>query len=109
MLKHYVEFLYPGLIVSESEEREVPSRDYKDLKKIPKNCFGFRFFDRVENTVDDEILYGQNKNYSKMYYPKANKYSLSEVKEQFPDHNILISNMKNNGWKYVVRTRHGNF
>ena len=42
MLKHYVEFLYPGLFVSEASVEEIAERDVKKVE-LPDNCFGFCF------------------------------------------------------------------
>jgi len=109
MLKHYVEFLYPGILFAETECREVKSRDHRRLRKIPENCYGFRFFDRTETKVDGEKLYGDRKNYSGTYFIDAYTYSLQDIKDQFPDQKILISNMECNGYKRVVRTRRGNW
>jgi hypothetical protein len=109
MLKHYVEFLFPGIIVDESQCREVKSRDYRRLRKIPDGCYGFRFFDRTETRIDGEKLYGDNKNYSEVYYIDAYQYTLQDIKDQFPEQEILIFNMEANAIKKVVKTRCGNW
>lgn len=106
MLKHYVEFLYPGVFVSESYEREIKSRD--NIKNIPKNCYGYRFFDREEIVINKENLVGKEKNYSGTYY-FGESFTLNEVKKLNGNHKILIDNMKINNWKKVVKTRIGNF
>ena len=110
MLKHYVEYLYPGIFLSESSVSEISERDVS-MVSIPDNCFGFRFFDRTETVVDGEILTGHRKNISGWYY-KGEKMTLEQVKATFGnDHNyrILISNMEGNGVGAVVKTKFGQF
>ncbi|MBI2670613.1 hypothetical protein HYX18_01375 [Candidatus Woesearchaeota archaeon] len=46
----YVEILYPGIMFSESEIRKVISRDPSKVK-VPKEAYGFRFYDRSEVTT----------------------------------------------------------
>lgn len=105
-LKHYVEFFYCGILVSETEAKQIKSR--KEEFKIPKGSYGCRYFDREEVKRGGETLIGKKKNYSGMYY-LGKTMSLEEVKEEFPRENILIRNMEGNGWKHVVKTRMGNF
>jgi hypothetical protein len=45
MLKHYVEFLYPGVQLIETSTMEVKNRG-PSIIKAPKDCCGYRFFDR---------------------------------------------------------------
>jgi hypothetical protein len=107
-LKHYVEFLYPGIFVSESSVNEVKDRD-PDKVVVPKECFAFLFFDRTETIVDDEILVGKRKNESGRYYINGVIYTLEQVKNQFPESKILISNIQCNKWNKVIKTRAGNW
>jgi hypothetical protein len=48
MLKHYVELLYPGIIVPETSVKAVASRDVPP--KMDKSAYGYRFFDQEEVT-----------------------------------------------------------
>lgn len=106
MLKHYVEFLYPGIFTSESSSKQVEKRD-SNLIEIPEGSFGFRFYDIEEFTTESgKILKGEIENYSGWYY-KGQKMSLEDVKIQMPEKEILISNMEINGWDYIVFTKYG--
>ena len=51
---------------------------------------------------------GQPKNYSGTYY-FGRVMTVSDVRKEVPNSDILISNMGGNGWKKVIRTRRGNF
>lgn len=107
-LKHYVEFLYPGSFFNESSAREVETRDPSAVQ-TPREAFGYKFFDRQEYVAQDgEVLVGEPRNRSGTHY-FGRLMSLADVKREVPDSDILQSNMKSNGWKKVVRTRHGNF
>lgn len=107
MIKQYVEFLYSGILFPETEIRKIEERDPSKLK-IPKSCFGYRFFERQEADVDGETLVGEPKNYSGITY-FGTVMTLSDVKREMPNARTLISNMKGNGWDKVVKTRRGNF
>ena len=109
MLKHYVEFYYPGSLVAETEVKQIKNR--KERFKIPEYAFGYRFFDKEEVEVKGETLTGRRKNWSGMHY-FGEVMSLKEVKEQrlsIRGSKTLIRNMEGNGWKRVVKTRCGNF
>lgn len=110
MLKHYVEYLYPGIIVSETSVSEIPERDVSKVE-VSGNCFGFRFFDRTVTVVDGETLTGDRKNVSGWHY-KGEKMTLEQVKATFGNdgkHDNLIFNMENNGYAAVVKTKFGQF
>lgn len=108
--KHYVELLYPGAFMPETEIREVKSRTVEAIGKIPEGCFAFYFFDRTEAKAeeDGEILRGKPKNESNKYYPKGTLYNLEEVKAlNLPGH--IVSNMESNNWSMVIMTHRGNW
>lgn len=110
MLKHYVEFLYPGLFVSEASVEEIAERDVKKVE-LPDNRFGFCFFDRTVTVIDGQTLTGDRKNVSGWYY-QGEKMTLEQVKAVFgndSNYRILISNMEGNGWNAVVRTKFDQF
>lgn len=106
MIKTYVEFFVPGSFFSESSVKEVTDRS--SPKNIPDNVFAYRFYDIEEVVLNGEKLKSNTKNHSGMYY-FGKAYTLSEIKENFPSQEILISNMKCNNWKKVVKTKMGNF
>lgn len=107
MLKHYVQFSYPGVIVNEYEVKEVEKRDAA-LITVPAGACAYRFFDRTEIILNGEKLVGEPKNFSPLTY-LGKAYTLKQVKAEFPESKMLISNMECNGFKRVVRTRCGNW
>lgn len=89
MLKHYVEYLYPGILFSETSVKEVAERDVKAVD-ISDGCFGFRFFDRTVTVIDGETLTGDRKNVSGWYY-QGEKMTLEQVKATHgSDHNYRM-------------------
>lgn len=106
-LKHYVEFLYPGALFSETSVEEVAERDPRKVQ-APRECFGYKFFDRLEVRVGDETLIGESKNHSGTFY-FGRVMTLEDVKREMPEADILIRNMKGNGYDRIVKTRRGNF
>lgn len=105
MKKHYIEWMYPGIIVSETGVEEIPSR--RRPNKVPKGAFAYRFFDRSEVNLDGEILRGDRKNVSGIVYLGGQVMTLEEVKKMPGDNKILISNMETNGWNRVIKTKNG--
>lgn len=107
MLKHYVEYFYPGILFSETSVDEIKERNPNKIN-LPENCYGFRFFDRIEIKKDDEILKGEKKNISGIYYD-GKVFTLEEVKHKFPNKKNLIQNMEYDDWNKVVKTKTGGF
>lgn len=58
MLKHYVEFFYPGIFMSESSTKEVTDRNTA-VTEVPQGVYGYRHFSREEVTQDGELLLGK--------------------------------------------------
>ena len=106
--KTFVEFVFPGLLFSETSVREVECRDRQ--MKMPKGAYGFRFFDVTDTVVDGETLTGNRKNFSPMHYPGAETIPADKVPERFPDdrHKILRSNVRINEMRGIILTRTGN-
>ncbi len=93
-----------------SKIEEVSSRDYKELNKIPNECYVFRFFDQtLFKAQDGEVVFGKPKNISGLYYPQGQIMTLEEIKKEFPPEHTLIQNMKKNGWRKQVKARDGHF
>jgi hypothetical protein len=107
MIQTYVEFMFPGSFFSETTTRKVSSR--VTPTDIPEGAYGYRFFDRQELTEGGETLIGKNTNYSGTTYPGGVTFTVEQVENLPGDYKILASNMRNNGYDLVVRTRRGNF
>lgn len=108
MLKHYVEFFYPGSFVPESSIQEVIDRAVP--VEVPKGAYGFHHFSREEIEQAGELLMGKPKDYDPMtYYGEILTLEQVQALEPARNYNILVSNMECNGWNQVVRTVCGNF
>ena len=110
--KTYIEFLYPGVMFSESLEKEVKARDVSKVK-VPENAFGFRFFDIISVVVNangkNVKLTSERINLSPMHYYGGKLYTVTEIKRYFPNKRILISNIEGNGYTRAIRCRTGNW
>lgn len=106
MIKHYVEYLHPGIVTSDTSTIKIKSRNPKKIKLDDNHSFGFRFYDREEKSFGKETLKGKRKNFSNWYY-EGTIYTLGSVKKHHPDEKILISNIEINNIEKVVKTKFG--
>ena len=106
MIKHYVEFMLPGLIVSESCTKGIPLRIPVDVE-VPKHCYAFRFFDVEEIVFDRERFSGQRKNYSGYYFVNGELLDYDQVAEKLGNDSICARNMKCNGKEHVFASNSG--
>lgn len=112
--KYYVEFLFPGLLFSESENVQLKDHDPEEaLSKMPQGAFAFVLYDvesRQGRLEDGEIITNEKTvNRSGRFYPEGVLVTLEEVKSMGERYSILASNMECNNWNPVVRTRVGNY
>lgn len=111
MKKHYVEFMSPGTLFTESTSKEIDSWDVDKAKEMAHNIherhgarpFGFRFFtrERGENDLDSKIT-----ERSGTYYLGGTIRTIEEVRAaNNPDERILLSNMEANGYNKIIENR----
>lgn len=109
-IKHFAEWMFPGIFVSETSVSEVPTRDqFEVAKEAPNGAFAFCIFDVAEATVDGEKLSGERKNNSPLYYLGGRVMTLAEVEKEYPNEATLLYNMRNNGYDRIIRTSCGQF
>jgi hypothetical protein len=109
----YVSYLYPGSFFPETQTEQVERREPEELIKNMKNgCYAFFYHDRT-TVVDDEgnEFVGETENRSKRYVFVDSIYNTDDIKKMNTSgrHDILLGNMKSNGWDKVVKTNQGNF
>jgi len=107
--KYFVEFYYPGILVSETSIKEISKDTNIDDIEVPKNAYGFKFFKKAYKTENGINLDSDRLNESRMYYVGGVVYSLEDVKKRYPSKEILIRNMENNNYENVIRCRTGNW
>lgn len=100
-LKHYIQYAYPGIFISETSEKPIKSRKEKVPKK--KGAYAYRFYSREETKKKGELLWGPTKDLTGWHYFEGELLTLDDVKKQYPKEDTLIWNMENNGYKSVVR------
>jgi hypothetical protein len=108
VIKHYVEFFYPGSFVSETSRKPVPERDVP--VDLPAGAYGYRFLSRSEVEHDGETLIGKDRNVGPMTYV-GEILTVADIKalNDGRDYYTLLANMRINRWDRVVRTVRGNF
>lgn len=103
MKKHYVRFILKGNLFNNYRTEEIEARNLDHIR-IPDDAFAYFFFDRI---FEDQKI-SDPQNISPVIYIGI-KYSLEEIKKDFPDAKILISNLEKNGCTNAVRTTFGNW
>ena len=108
MKKHFVNFYSPGTFVSETTNIEIDSWDVEKAKELARTVkerhgatpYGFRFVTRERGPNDLDSKLSEQ---SHMYFLGGRIRHLDFILiENRPDEQILISNMKMNGWDRVI-------
>jgi hypothetical protein len=103
MIVKYREYLYAGLLFSESSH----VREDEAPEELPKGAFGWRTCERREVEADGEVLKGAFISYSPwtMY---GTVETLDEVRRRAdPSKRVLLSNLEGNGISRICRTQYG--
>ncbi|HEY3273074.1 MAG TPA: hypothetical protein VGJ92_04890 [Methanocella sp.] len=106
--KTYVEFLYPGIIVSEKSAREVHPdvRDHPEMVHAPDGCIGFRFYDRIEIPIEGVAVETTAKtipiNESGWYYFGQELTTEQVMQLEGKEYDILKANLKYSDIRRVV-------
>lgn len=111
MKQHYIEWLMPGSFLSETYSEKVQRAGFVP-EKIPDRVFGYRHYSRTEMISNGEHLVGSPSERTGTTYfgEELDMAGVIALNEKFDgNYRILISNMENNGWTRVVRTRFGQF
>jgi hypothetical protein len=106
--RHFVVFYSPGTLFPEASECPIKKWDvdkavelsYSVKERYGARPFGFRFITRGrdKNALDSKVI-----KESKMYYLGGIIKTLKEIKsEGNPDNDILISNMRCNGYDRII-------
>lgn len=111
-IQHFVEFYFPGALFDESTDKEIATRDPEKVT-VPDSAFGFSFYTLVSTTTeyqgDTVLLTSERLDESRMYYYGGRILDKTQVANQVANNRTLLSNMRNNGYKFVIQTRAGNF
>lgn len=110
--KTYIEFLYSDPFFSGSSVQEVKTRDPLQVK-VPKNAFGFRFFDILFMVVDADStqvqLTSEQINWSPTHYCGGKLYTVAELNRDFPNKRALISLIEQNDIPYAIHCHTGDW
>lgn len=107
--KTHVEFsLYvKGRILRDFKIIKVQSRDISKVE-IPKNAFGYRFFDVVSNFSDEGVWLGSDRvNFTPFYYFGGTLYTIAQAKKAFSEIEKTLESMRLDGVKKIIRFKTG--
>lgn len=101
----YIRFFKPGFIFAEESTVKWEGRPMTP----PAGCYGYDVMEREEVTApdSDEVLKGQMRKLHGFLF--GEELTQEQVAKRFPNEDILLSNMRNNGYKTVCRTCTENF
>lgn len=104
--KTYIKFLYRGFSTNANPPSEVRTRDISRVR-VPRNTFGFQFFDILSVVVDADgekvQLTSERINLSPIHYFGGKWYTIEEIKRQFPNELVTIDNIKFNDYLGAIR------
>lgn len=107
MIKHFVQYLHPGLIVSDTSTKEVPERSLDYVLPLGDHTFGFRFFDMHVMKDGDMELKSEPFNYSNYYYIGTKKTRAEIEERNSPKDKTLLTNMTISLCTAIVETKFG--
>lgn len=99
---YFAEYLYHGLLFSESSRKRIDSTDPFKVKR-EKGAYGFNLLEQ-EVVIDGEDKFeGKAKYLPGQYFFEGQVFTLDEVKKQMPKEETLIWNMEHNDYKKVIK------
>jgi hypothetical protein len=109
MKKHFVTFFSPGTFVAENTIKSIDSWDVTKAVEMARNIkerhgatpYGFQFStrERKDDELDSRVI-----ERSGIYYLGGRVLTICQLEEMNdPRNDILISNMKFNGWEKVIQ------
>jgi len=106
--KTYARLYYAGVIVAETSDREVETRDIDSLD-VSNMCYAVQFYDQDEDVVEvfgkKKLVKDDPKNWSPLYYFGGKIVTAKDARIE--GYSTLADNMKRNGWEQAVMTKHG--
>lgn len=107
--KYWAEFYHVGFFFAGRSSQAVEFPNCELIKKWPDSAYCYRFYKQDEIIEGNKVFKGEVEQVGLTYYhPESQVKNLEQVKKD-PNNQILASNMKSNGWKYVIFSRFGNF
>lgn len=113
MRKHFVTFFSPGTIVAEQTTKEIDGWNVDEAVRMSETIverygsvpYGFRFTTRERNEDEWSSRVVEK---SGMYYINCVVNTLEELESiNNPDDQVLVENMKTNGYNKVATTKKG--
>lgn len=105
---YYVTYHSPGAFFAENSKIEVPNHDMKVILKKSENAYSFTLTKKTV-FIKDGVPFSSPEWGAITYFIDAEIFTLAEVKKQFLDSKILISNMEINGYDSIIKTNCGWF
>jgi formylmethanofuran dehydrogenase subunit E len=105
--KQYVRYFIPSILVDETTTMEFNGNIKEAIENAPRGAHKFQFHKRTDVEDGENLFRGKEEITSPQYYIDAKVYTLEEVKMQFPEKDILISNMECNKFDRIVMTNRG--
>lgn len=101
--KNFIEFVIPGIIVTETSTKECDENtpNHPEKVEIPEHSFGFRFYKQTFITRGSEVLKGEPRDHSNWFYEGC-EMSIKEVLKLGDEYSTLKDNMQGSDYKAIV-------
>ena len=109
--KNFVTFYYPGAFVGESCTIEIDNRDPEKmfaLKEI-KSAYGFSFHSVGYINLNNREYKSETFEKTGIFFINGEVFTSRQIKKKYPDDYILLSNIRSNKWKKLVKVNMGWF
>lgn len=104
--KILIKYYFPGLLFSADADEEI--KEKRVPKKLPKNCFAFKF-GQQEIVEDGKDTFTKPAKWDEELYVIGKEVQLSEIPD-IPENSILRSNIRcNSPYKAAIKTHLGNW
>ena len=95
--KKFARIIYPGSLYAEESVKEVNDTN-PEYFELPNNAIGVKFFEKTCVEINNETLWGQEKNHTGWFYRGK-----IVTKDTPGIGDILRNNLTFNGWKSAVQ------
>lgn len=106
--RFWIEYYYPGSIVSNTSQTDIDELKKPEMVYWPENAYAFSLNEQKIVINDGDEFKENPKQIGPQYYHRDSKITDYEQTKKHPNStDILLCNMKSNGWNKLIWNRFG--